>query len=59
MSICVIIDTFKSDHAIRKPENAIFLFRWCHTAYDVIMALQWRRVISAVISHYNPNKEIL
>ena len=59
MSICVIIDTFKSDDVIRKPENAILLFRWCYTAYDVIMALRWRRVISAVISHYNPNKEIL
>ena len=37
MSIWVIINTFKSDDVIRKPENAILVFWWCHTTYDVFM----------------------
>ena len=37
MSIWVIIDTFKSDDVIRKPENAILAVWGCHMAYDVIM----------------------
>ena len=37
MSIWIIIDTFKSDDVIRKPENAILAFWQYHTAYEVIM----------------------
>ena len=37
MSIWVIIDTFKSDDAIRKLKNAILAFWWCHATYDVNM----------------------
>ena len=40
MSICIIIDTFKYDDFIKKPENGILAFWRCHAVYDAIMTLK-------------------
>ena len=49
MSIWVIIDTFKSDDVIRKPENAILAFWWCRAVDGVKMTSMSFRQLRHII----------
>ena len=65
MSIWVIIDTFRTDDVIRKPENAILAFL-LHHYYVKIMSMLFQQLCHIIIQHisrlnksFNLNREIL
>ena len=67
ISIWVVIDTSRSDDAIRQPQNAILAFWWRRRADDVkmmsILFQQWRHILIQQIKppnkSFNLNREIL